>query len=242
MRKRRPFIEEGKRNIILSGLIILCLIILCFSILDKSMNSKSSRKNNKIAIVGNGPLTKKEINEINNYNIIFILNTAGYNKKIPIKATHHILRQALWDHSRPESWGFHGWVKEKNEFTLHPVQKESIKNIIFACPTNKESYVNINKIKRKFKNKKFEVISSGSEPWKEKKYKVNNILYDHNRSPSTGIIGINYILERYPYSEVHIYGMNSRQEGHHNTKREKEYISKCPRCILHKTWKNTYKP
>ena len=61
MRKRRPFIEEGKRNIILSGLIILCLIILCFSILDKSMNSKSSRKNNKIAIVGNGPLTKKEI-------------------------------------------------------------------------------------------------------------------------------------------------------------------------------------
>ena len=190
--------------------------------------------NNKISIVGNGPLTEYEINEINDYDIIYVLNTVKTgNKKIPIKATHHIIRQ-----KGTENDGFYGWNKDKNEFTINPETNPT--NIIFACPTNKESYENINKIKSKFTDKNIEVISSVSEPWTEKKYKFDNILYDHYDSPSTGVIGINYILEKYPSSEIHIYGMNWQLRGGHDTKKEKEYISECPRCIIHKTWKDTY--
>jgi len=48
------------------------------------------------------------------------------------------------------------------------------------------------------------------------------------------------MLEKYPLHNIHIYGMNSNRTDYHDMKKEKEYINECDRCIIHKTWKNTY--
>ena len=47
------------------------------------------------------------------------------------------------------------------------------------------------------------------------------------------------MLENYPKSEVHIYGMNWNKSHTHNFKKEKEFIDESKKSIIHKTWKNT---
>ena len=36
--------------------------------------------------------------------------------------------------------------------------------------------------------------------------------------------------------------MNFSQRGHHDGIVEKKIIDECDRCIIHKTWKDTYEP
>ena len=50
------------------------------------------------------------------------------------------------------------------------------------------------------------------------------------------------MLDKYPYHDIHIYGMNFAHKGHHDGIVEKEMIKECRRCKLHKTYKDTYEP
>jgi len=215
-------------------IIFILIIILLVSLINNYF---------KIAVVGNGPLTEQDIKEINKYNIIAVINTTkNGNKDIPIKATHYFLRQNIGVDNC--SRGFWGWNKDKNEFEIKKESFNSVKNIILLCPTDKECNENINKIKEKCKNenKNINIISSGSEPWKESIFIFNKKKYKHSASPSSGILTINYMLDKYPLHNIHIYGMNSTIIGYHDLKSEKEMIIECRRCKLHKTRKDTYEP
>lgn len=210
---------------------IIILILCVFS----NLNNKSKYLDKSLAIVGNGPLTNKEIDEINKYDIIAIINNNRNGKNKSIKATHHFLRQDGIDNR-----GFHGWDKNENKFLINLETNKTIKNIILLCPEGKECIENINSIKEKYINKNINVISSGSEPWKESIFIFNKKKYKHSNSPSSGILTIKYMLENFSLHTIHIYGMNSIRTDYHDMKKEKEYIDECDRCIMHKTWKNTH--
>ena len=121
---------------------IIILILCVFS----NLNNKSKYLDKSLAIVGNGPLTNKEIDEINKYNIIAVINDSkNGNKDIPIKATHYFLRQ-----KGTECIGFFGWNKDKNEFDkIKQESFQSVKNIFLLCPTDKGCIENINKLKER---------------------------------------------------------------------------------------------
>ena len=191
----------------------------------------------KIAVVGNGPLTEEEIKEINKYNIIAVINKSkNGDKDIPIKATDLFLRH--WG-GGAEPWNFYGWNKDKNEFTQKPETLKTVKNIILLH-SEKQNIENINKIVEKHTDKNIVPLSN----WvlKDPIYTFNKKKYEHRTySPSSGILTINYMLEKYPFHTIHIYGMNHTGREH-NMKKEKEYIGECDRCITHKTWKDTYQP
>ena len=215
-------------NNIIKYIIFILIIILSLSLINNYF---------KIAVVGNGPLTERDIKEINKYNIIAVINhSKNGNKDIPIKSTHYFLRQV-----GTKCGGFYGWNKDKNEFDkIKQESFQSVKNIFLLCPSDKECIENINKIKEKYKN--INIISSGSEPWKESIFIFNKKKYKHSHSPSSGILTINYMLEKYPLHTIHIYGMNSNGIGFHDMKAEKEMIKECRKCKLHKTHKDTYEP
>ena len=202
-------------------------------------NSKDNDYSNKIAVVGNGPLTEKEIKKINNYEIIAVINDSrnSIKKNIKLNPTMLFLRQIQINCD-----GFFGYDFNKNEFK-NPDIMNTIKDIIFISPEKKVCMKNINKIKKKYPKFNYKIISSGDEPWEKKPYKFNGKIYNLDKLPSSGITTIKYMLENYPKSEVHIYGMNWNAKSHtHNFKKEKEYINESKKCIIHKTWKNTYEP
>ena len=60
-----------------------------------------------------------------------------------------------------------------------------------------------------------------------------------NFGPTSGIMAIEYFLDKYPQAKLHIYGMNwYKVEGH--LQNEKNIIKNCcQNCIIHKTSKNS---
>lgn len=207
----------------------------------------------RIAIVGSGPVTEEEITEINKYNIIAVMN---YNREfsnidIPIKATHYFTRYSTRENSgktrivRDGGW-FWGWDEKTDNFSvLKPETYDTIKYIILLTDTQHPSQKRdtfIDKVIKKYNNKK-KVIELSDSGWHRKNsiYKFNNKKYKHDKGPTTGIVSINYMLEKYPLHTIHIYGMNSTKVNkEHDIKSEKEIIKECRRCKLHKTHKDTY--
>ncbi len=199
-------------------IIFLLIIIIVIYIINNNF---------RIAVVGNGPLTEEEITDINKYNIIVIMNNnKSGGKDIPIKATHLFLRKG--------GGGYFGWDKIKKKLFVKEETYKTLKHIILINNSSiKEDIINNNK------GKNISVIPCTRVCNKSIcTYKDNN--YNLNKPASTGYLSINYMLEKYPLHNIHIYGMNSTKIGYHDMKTEKEMIKECRRCKIHKTHKDTY--
>ena len=206
-------------------ILLLLLLFLIISLLCKIvLNKYEGFTTQKICVVGNGPLTKEDVKNINKHDIICEINKRNEKEKNNINGTHLFLRS--------NKKGYHG--------TINNIPK-SIQNVIFITGSESGNLVEnkyLNNIKKIDENIKIEMYT----------FKLNNKdgfefdkkMYKLTNSPSAGIIVLKYILEKYPNNKINIYGMNSTKKGYHNHKLEKEMINDSNNCILHKTWKDTY--
>jgi hypothetical protein len=233
----------SKISLIIIG-IIIGIILLLYIYFIRSKYSLSNP--NKIAIIGNGPLSEEDINKINNnFEIIVGMNGVVNGKKdIKLKYTHLFSRQ--WDDiTTPKTINFIGYDKDKKILKSYEKYKDTIKNILLIVPKGLEYKEGINDIKNNYKNVSIYSIDANLNIKKNKgpnKLKFNDKDYDINHSLSMGMISIGYVLDKYPNHDIHIYGMNFSQRGHHDGIVEKEIIDECDRCIVHKPWKDTYEP
>jgi len=223
--------------------IVIGIILVCIYFIKDKYNLSNS---NKIAVIGNGPLSDEDINEINsNFEIIVGMNAVLNGRKgIKVKYTHLFSRQ--WDDTTtPKTINFIGYDKDKKILNSYEKYKDTIKNILLVVPKGLEYKEGINDIKNNYKNVSIHSIDANLNIKKNKgpnKFNFNNKKYDINHSLSMGMISIGYVFNIYPNHDIHIYGMNFSQRGHHDGIVEKEIIDECDRCIVHKTWKNTYEP
>ena len=212
---------KRKNKYILLFLFLILIIILLYKF---TFNKYESFTTQKICVVGNGPLTKKDVNEINKHDIICEMNKRNKKEKNNINGTHLFLRSG--------KSGYHGINGE--------IQK-SIKNVIFMTGSGSGNLITnkyLNNIKKIDKNINTEMYTFKLN--NKDGFTFDNKTYNLTNSPSAGIIVLKYILEKYPNNKINIYGMNSIKKGFHNHKLEKEMMNNSKNCILHKTWKDTY--
>ena len=174
--------------------------------------------------MGNGPLTKEDIKEINKNDIICEINDRNKKEKDNINGTHLFVRS-----NRNGYTGFNKNIPK------------SIKNIVFISGSESGDLITnkyLNNIKKIDENINIEMYTFKLN--NKDGFKFDNQKYKLTNSPSAGIIVLKYILEKYPNNKINIYGMNSVIKGYHNHKLEKEMINNSKNCILHKTWKDTY--
>tara|TARA_B100000035_G_scaffold242012_1_gene210510 strand:- start:235 stop:957 length:723 start_codon:yes stop_codon:yes gene_type:complete len=239
----KKYIKKFRKYKLLIVLIIIGIILLYIYFIRKKYSLSNI---NKIAVIGNGPLSDEDINEINsNFKIIVGMNgVANGRKDTKVKYTQIFSRQ--WeDTTTPETINFIGYDKDKKILNSYEKYKDTIKDILLVVPKGLEYKEGINDIKNKYKNVSIHSIDANLNDKKNKgpnKYKFNGKNYDIYHSLSMGIISIGYILDKYPDHDIHIYGMNFAQRGHHDGIVEKKMVKKCYRCKIHKTFKNTYEP
>lgn len=227
-------------------LIIIGIILLLYIYFKRRKYSLSNT--NKIAVIGNGPLSNEDIIEINNnFKIIVGMNDVKNGKqKTALNYTHLFCRQ--WDDIRsstPKAITFIGYDKDKKILNTYERYKQTINNILLVVPKGFEYKEGINNIKNNYKNVSIYSIDANLQKKENKgpnKYKFNNKNYDILHSLSMGMISIGYLLDKYPDHDIHTYGMNFSQRGWHDGIVEKKIINECDRCIVHKTYKNTYEP
>ena len=98
------------KNIIKISIVIgvIGIILICIYFIKDKYNLSNP---NKIAVIGNGPLSDEDINEINsNFNIIAIINAgANGDKKNKLNATELYTRQ----------WGFNSNLNVLKQYLVH---------------------------------------------------------------------------------------------------------------------------
>ena len=209
-----------KKNLSTILIIILFLILLYKFVFNKYEGFSTQ----KICVVGNGPLTKKDIREINKHDIICEINNRNKKDKDNINGTHLFLIS--------NSKSYHG---------ISNNIPKSIKNVIFINGSESGNLITnkyLNNIKKIGENINIEMYTFKLN--NKNDFEFDNQKYKLSTSPSAGIIVLKYILENYPNNKINIYGMNSVNKKYHDFKLEKEMIKNSKNCILHKTWKNTY--
>jgi len=185
-----------------------------------------------IAVVGNGYLSEADIHEINNkYDVIVIFNNSRNNRyeSVQLKATHLAIRQ--------HSYGFWGWDFNNKKLEAHPNTVDSVKDILCIIPSDNPNiqlhYSIIDTIKSTYEKKYDIVCDYEYTVLKDKKYLFDNKYYTHTRSPSSGILVINMMLNEYPDKIIHLYGMDCVQQDYHDFKHEKQILKNCNRCVFH---------
>tara|TARA_Y100000389_G_C17467014_1_gene526582 strand:+ start:4946 stop:5494 length:549 start_codon:yes stop_codon:yes gene_type:complete len=181
--------------------------------------------NKTIAVVGNGPLTEWQKDDINKYDIVYRFNHApGYRKGDKISGLYmRQIRRTNKTHSD-------NFVKQNSDLNFDKI------------------YIGVNKY---YDNhifvKEDKDVFVREEPLFKKCSYCKNGKCSHDRAkygPTSGILGINDIMKKYPKNDIHIYGMNWNWEGKksHHLNNEGEIIKKCCRnCFIHKTPSNTYR-
>jgi hypothetical protein len=200
-------------------LLFLTLVVLVFIIKGIIDTNKT------IAVVGNGPLTEKKKDEINKYDLVYRFNHApGYRKGDKITGLY-IRQIGLTNKTHSDDF-----LRQNPELKLDKIyigMKKRHDNHIYVW----ESKDTLVKGERLFKSCSF--CNDGK------------CLHKNARNgPTSGIIGINDVLEKYPKNDIHIYGMNWNWEGkkYHHLNNEGEIIKRCCKnCFIHKTPRNTYR-
>jgi len=214
-------------------------------------NNNNLSNPNKIAVIGNGPLSDENINEINsNFNIIAIMNVgANGDKKNKLNATDLYTRQ--WGvNSNLNVIGLNGFDDKNKIYNSYEKYSDTLKNIIIIAPKDEEYKDAVEYIKKNYKNVELYSIDPHLHIKRNKgpnKLKFDNKEHDiYHNSLSAGILTLRHVLDKYPKHIIHTYGMNFNfneiSSKSHDGVAEKKIIDDCDRCIVHKTWKDTYDP
>ena len=193
-------------------IVFIILIVVIFLYIYYIKNKYYICNPNKIAIIGNGPLSDKEINDINhNYDIIVVMNNgATGDKNNKLNATKLYNRQ--WGfNSNLNTVGINGFDSKNNIYHSYNKYSNTIKDIVIIAPEGEEYKKSIEYIKKNYNNVVLYLIKpnlqSNNETgvdfnFNKKNYKI------YNKSISAGLLVIKHILDKYQEHDIHIYGMD----------------------------------
>ena len=194
-----------------------------------------------IAIVGNGPISKKDVHKINKCDCVFRCNHARHFKPGRDKIDYIFNRIHIFGPYNSSYNSSDKFIKKNSNLSFEVIDvgtkqlNAGKRHHLFTYNSKKNKYP---------KNRDLRVFKSCN-------FCHNNNKCLHRSSllgPTTGLMGIEFVSTTYPNATIHLFGFNwcidfkSTNPNNGHMLHEKEIIRRCCKnCIVHRTPRSTYR-